>query len=141
MLPGHYFLHGLVSFCAHTSPTWRLSACAPDCWRAWPFAIYALVGLAVLTILWSGIPAPMHIPVVVWVAALGSMAAQAAVIWHIRADAASAMAAAGAALFMLADSLIAFNRLGEPFDAARWLILVTCWMAQWLIGRSVARAA
>lgn len=141
MLPGNYFLHGLVSFLfAHLAYLAAFSQRARLLARLAPFAIYAVLAVVVLSTLWSGIPAPMRIPVVLYVAALGSMAAQAAVIWRVRGDRASALAAIGGALFMVSDSLIAFNRFGEPFDAARWLILASYWMAQWLIGWSVARA-
>jgi len=139
MLPGDYFLHGLVSFLvAHIAYLVAFSKRERLFASLAPFAAYALVAIAVLTYLWSGIPAPMRIPVVVYVAALGAMAAQAAAIWTIRRDRASALAAVGGALFMLSDSLIAFNRFGEPFDASRWMVLTTYWMAQWLIARSVA---
>ena len=139
MLPGDYFLHGLVSFLvAHIAYLVAFSKRERLLASPGPFAAYALVAIVVLTYLWSGIPAPMRIPVVVYVTALGMMAAQAAAIWTIRRDRLSALAAVGGALFMLSDSLIAFNRFGEPFDASRWMVLTTYWMAQWLIARSVA---
>jgi uncharacterized membrane protein YhhN len=139
MLPGDFFLPGLLSFLvAHMAYLVAFSRRERLLARMMPFAAYAAIAVAVLAYLWPGIPAPMRIPVVIYVAALGAMAAQAAAIWTIRRDRLSALAAVGGALFMLSDSLIAFNRFGEPFDASRWLVLTTYWMAQWLIARSVA---
>lgn len=139
MLPWDWFLYGLLAFLvAHLAYLLAFTRRAPFAARLAPFALYALVAVAILAYLWPGIPQPMRIPVIVYVAALGSMAAQAAAIWLIRRDAASACAATGAALFMASDSMIAFNRFGEPFDASRLLILATYWAAQWLIARSVA---
>ena len=139
MLPGDYFLYGLLSFLvAHIAYLLAFSKRAPLFAQLAPFAIYALIAGAVLAYLWPGIPAPMRIPVVVYVAALGAMAAQAAAIWAVRSDRASALAAIGGALFMLSDSLIAFNRFGEPFEASRGMVLTSYWLAQWLIACSVA---
>ena len=139
MLPGDYFLYGLLSFLvAHIAYLLAFNKRERLLARLAPFAIYAVIAVGVLAYLWQGIPAPMRVPVLVYVAALGAMAAQAAAIWRIRRDRASALAAVGGALFMLSDSLIAFNRFGEPFEASRWMVLTSYWMAQWLIARSVA---
>lgn len=140
MLPWDWFLQGLLAFLvAHLAYLLAFARRARLGARLAPFALYALVAAAILAWLWPGIPAQMRIPVVVYVAALGSMAAQAAAIWMIRRDAPSACAAIGAALFLLSDSLIAINRFGEPFEASRLLVLATYWAAQWLIARSLAR--
>jgi len=138
MLPGDYFLYGLLSFLvAHMAYLVAFSKRERLFARLAPFAIYALIAAVVLAYVWPGIPAPMRIPVVVYVGALGAMAAQAAAIWTVRRDRASALAAIGGALFMLSDSLIAFNRFGEPFDASRWMVLTSYWVAQWLIACSM----
>ena len=85
MLPGDYFLYGLLSFLvAHIAYLVAFNKRAPLFARLAPFAIYALIAGAVLAYLWPGIPAPMRIPVVVYVAALAAMAAQAAAIWVVR---------------------------------------------------------
>jgi uncharacterized membrane protein YhhN len=142
MLPGDYFLYGLVSFLvAHIAYLVAFGQRARFLAREAPFIAYLIVAVGILAWLWPGIPGPMRIPVVVYVIALGAMAAQAAAIWRIRGDRASALAAVGGALFMLSDSLIAFNRFGEPFDASRFLVLATYWMAQWLIARSIGGGA
>ncbi len=142
MLPGDYFLHGLLSFLvAHLAYLVAFTRRERMFASAAPFVVYALVAVAVLACLWEGIPAAMRIPVVIYVVALGAMAAQAAAIWSLRRDRASALAAVGGALFMFSDSLIAFNRFGEPFEASRVLVLASYWLAQWLIARSIAGRA
>lgn len=138
MLPGDWFLHGLLSFLvAHIAYLVAFNRRERLFVRVSPFAAYALVAALVLAYLWPGIPAPMRIPVVIYVMALGAMAAQAAAIWRVRRDRATALAAIGGALFMVSDSLIAFNRFGEPFEASRFLVLASYWLAQYLIARSI----
>lgn len=138
MLPGDWFLHGLLSFLvAHIAYLVAFNRRQRLFARVAPFVAYALVAVLVLAYLWPGIPAPMRIPVVIYVVALGAMAAQAAAIWRVRGDRASALGALGGALFMFSDSLIAFNRFGEPFAASRFLVLASYWLAQYLIARSI----
>jgi len=138
MLPWDWFLYGLLAFLvAHLSYLVAFSRRARIGARRAPFVLYALIAVAILAWLWPGIPAPMRVPVIVYVLALGSMAAQAAAIWLIRRDAASACAAIGAALFLASDSMIAIHRFGAPFEASRLLILASYWVAQWLIARSL----
>lgn len=46
------------------------------------------------------------------------------------------LAAVGAALFVLSDSLIGINRFVSPFPEARYLIILTYWLGQWGIAAS-----
>lgn len=139
MLPGDWFLHGLIGFLlAHLAYLVAFGQRERFLVRAAPFIAYTVVAVGILAWLWPGIPEAMRIPVVVYVAALGSMAAQAAAIWWVRRDRATALAAFGGMLFMASDSMIAIGRFGEPFDGQRFWVLSTYWVAQWLIARSVA---
>ena len=107
------------------------------------FAAYAVIALAILGQLWPGIPAPLRAPVVAYVVCLAAMAAQAAVWWRSRVggnapDAAQAASAAlGGALFMLSDSLLAFNKFDAPLPLASLWILLSYWLAQWSIASSL----
>lgn len=47
------------------------------------------------------------------------------------------LAAAGASLFVLSDSLIGINRFVAPFEAARYAIIITYWLGQFGIAASV----
>lgn len=46
------------------------------------------------------------------------------------------LAAAGAALFVLSDSLIGISRFVTPFDGAGYAIILTYWFGQWGISAS-----
>ena len=46
------------------------------------------------------------------------------------------LAAIGAVLFVISDSLIGINRFVAPFDAARYAIIVTYWLGQFGIAAS-----
>ena len=74
----------------------------------------------------------------VYVVALSMMAAQAGVGWQLQRSRPALFAAIGGALFVLSDSLIAVNRFIAPFEASRAIILLSYWLAQWLIARSLA---
>ena len=89
--------------------------------------------------LWPGLPAPLKAPVIVYVAVLAAMAAQALVVWWRHRDAASASAAWGGACFVLSDALLAWDRFVAPFAAAAAAVLASYWLAQWGLARSLPR--
>lgn len=142
--PERGFLPGLISFLlAHLAylvaftRTQRLAA-----W--WPaFGLYALVAGGVLAALWSDVPAPLRIPVAVYVVALASMAAQALVVRR-RVELGSAASrrasvlAVGGALFVLSDALLATNKFALPVPMASLWILASYWSAQWCIAAWLA---
>lgn len=138
--PEQGFLPGLVSFLlahlaylvAFTRPT-RLAA------RVTPFVVYAVVAGSVLVVLWPGVPAPLRAPVVAYVVALGTMAAQAAVVWR-RGEARGGVLALGGALFVASDALLAANKFAGPLPLASLWILTTYWTAQWCIASWLAPA-
>ena len=88
-----------------------------------------------LAVLWRALPAGLHLPVIVYVAAISTMGAQALGRARVRGDAASAAVAAGALLFMASDTLLALNRFVAPLPAAPLLVLSTYFTAQLLIAR------
>lgn len=145
MLPGDLFVPGLVAFLvAHgcfiaaflgdsrfASPAWPLLACLG----------YGAVNLALL---WSAIAPPLRMPVVVYVAVLAVMAGQAGARALVRRSTPQAGAArwalAGALLFMLSDTLLAWDRFRGPLPLAPLWILATYYPALWGIARSVQGA-
>ena len=142
--PNQGFLPGLVAFLlAHLA--YIAAFCVPLRLAAKPlgFVGYALVAVLVLAQLWPGIPAALRAPVVAYVVALATMAAQALGWWRSSvarhaADAALARAAAlGGVLFMASDSLLAINRFGAPLPLASLWILATYWLAQWCIASAL----
>jgi uncharacterized membrane protein YhhN len=135
MWPKEGFLFGLVSFLlAHLM--YIAAFCVPMRFAARPgiFLAYALLAALILSQLWSGVPAALRVPVIAYVICLASMAAQAAVWWRAGAPRSRAYwAAVGGALFMVSDSLLAFNKFAAPLPLAALWILVTYWLAQWCI--------
>ena len=79
-----------------------------------------------------------RLPVLVYVLAILVMAWQAAERWELTGDASSLLALAGALLFLVSDSALAFNRFRAPFHSAQAIVLSTYYAAQWLIALSVS---
>jgi len=79
-------------------------------------------------------------PVIGYITIISVMCWRAAAMLAGKKDACSRFALAGAAVFMLSDSLLAFNRFGFPFAAAPYLVIFTYWLSQSLIARAVRDA-
>lgn len=145
MLPGDWFVFGLGSFlCAHLAYLAGLCRRARPFAVGWPFLAYAALAGTVLWVLWPHLPGELRVPVIVYVAVLAAMAAQAAAVWRRHAGSADAAAGAAAALggasFVLSDATLAIDRFAAPFAAAQALVLASYWAAQWWIGRSATLA-
>lgn len=138
MLPGDWFVFGLGSFlCAHVAYLLALTRRAWAFAAVWPFLAYAALAGAVLSVLWPHLPGELRVPVVVYVAVLAAMAAQAAVVWWRRRSRATALAALGGLSFVVSDAALAIDRFAAPFAAASVAVLASYWIAQSLIGLSV----
>jgi uncharacterized membrane protein YhhN len=148
MLPQDFFVPGLVSFLlGHVC---FLAAFSSDArfavrWQPW-FGCLAF-GALMAALLWPGIAPAMRPPVLAYVGVLATMAGQAVGrAWWLTsqgdARAASARyAAAGALLFMISDSLLAWDRFRAALPWAALYILATYYAALWLIARSVEHGA
>lgn len=138
MLPGDWFVFGLGAFlCAHVAYLVGLCLRARLFALKWPLFAYAAFAAAVLAVLWPHLPAPLRVPVIVYVLVLAAMAAQAAVVWRRWPVRATALAALGGAFFVASDATLAIDRFAAPFGAASLTVLATYWIAQTLIGLSV----
>jgi len=140
--PQQGFLPGLVSFLlAHLAYIVAFTRGLRFAARPLPFVAYALVAGAILAVLWPGVPGPLRGPVLVYVAALACMAAQAAAWWLAARGGAdepwARRAAAGGALFMASDATLAVNRFLSPVPASGLWILATYWLAQAAIAGSL----
>lgn len=140
--PQQGFLPGLVAFLlAHLAYLVAFTRGTRLAARPLAFLGYAALAGAILAALWPGVPVPLRVPVVVYVAALAAMAAQAASRWiGSRGQAGEALArraAVGAALFVLSDAMLATNRFALPLPAPALWILPAYWVAQWLIASSL----
>jgi sterol desaturase/sphingolipid hydroxylase (fatty acid hydroxylase superfamily)/uncharacterized membrane protein YhhN len=137
-----FFIPGLVAFLlAHLAYIARLRADAP--WlpsrRAW--LVVAAVGLAVYALLWvGGLPPALRLPVAVYVGAIGLMAAQAFGRAGVLRDTPARLVAAGAACFMVSDTLLAINRFVVPLPASALWVLGSYYAAQGLLVMGLLRA-
>lgn len=143
--PQQGFLPGLIAFLlAHLAYIAAFHARVRFAARWPPFAGYALLAGGILAVLWPGVPAALRVPVLLYVACLASMAAQAAVVWlAVRGTAGERLARTGAiggALFMLSDALLAIDRFAGPLSLAPLWVLGSYWAAQGCIAGSLASA-
>ena len=142
--PQQGFLPGLIAFqLAHLSYIVAFSRRARFAARWQPFALYGVVSLAILSQLWSGLPAALRVPVMAYVLCLATMAAQAAVAWLVargsERERSWRSAAIGGALFVASDALLATDKFLAPLPASALWILATYWVAQWCIASSLRR--
>lgn len=143
--PESGFLPGLLSFLiAHLLYIAAFCSQARLAARVWPFVVFGVIAAMVLGRLWPGVPTALQIPVLVYVACLASMAAQAWVWWRGSlggADEAGARRAAwGGTLFVLSDALLAINKFAGPLPLAAVWVLSSYWAAQYCIASSLAPA-
>jgi uncharacterized membrane protein YhhN len=138
MLPRDRFVAGLASFLvAHG---FYVAAFAP-----WPPAleapgallVLAIFGVALLRALWSKL-GRLRLPVAVYAAALLVMAWQAAERWMALGTTPALLAVIGAALFVVSDSVLAWQRFAGRVRYGEMIVLSTYFAAQWLIALSVA---
>ncbi|HEX7643640.1 MAG TPA: lysoplasmalogenase [Burkholderiaceae bacterium] len=141
MLPVHVlaqsFMFGLASFLlAHLCYLWAFTSDAR--WFGKPVALlgFIVVGAINLTILWPGIPSDLQVPVVIYVGFLIMMTSQAVSRFLSLKTAGSGFAAFGGILFLLSDTLIAYDKFHHHLIAAQASILVTYYGATWLIAKS-----
>lgn len=135
MLPRDRFLAGLVSFLfAHVL---YVAAFTLDGWHVhgWAVAVFAVYGLLMLSLLWARL-GKLRAPVVVYVSVILLMAVAAWGRWLAVGGRSGAAACAGAVLFVVSDSALAWNRFVGEFRGAQALILGTYFAAQWLIALS-----
>lgn len=146
MLPGDYFLFGLVCFLlTHCAYIYALTRDSRFGAHLGIFAIFGVLAFAVIAGLWSYLPAPMRIPVIIYAVVLAAMAAQA--ISRERQLAGTPLhgsarrAAIGGLFFMASDTILAYGRFrwSIPYNAI-W-VLGTYYAAQWLFARSTGNDA
>jgi uncharacterized membrane protein YhhN len=142
MLPQDAFVPGLVSFLlAHVCFIVALLGDSRFAERPWGMLACVAYGAFNLWALWPSLPDALHVPVVVYVLVLASMGGQAVVRWrrHV-ADVLAASAQwsmAGALIFMLSDTLLAWNRFRFAIPLSGLWVLATYYTALWCLARSV----
>ncbi len=139
MLPGDLFVPGLLAFLlAHACFIAAFLGDSRFAAPAWPLAACLAYGAANLVLLWGAIGAPLRVPVLVYVAVLATMGGQAWARARTRqGEAAAGLAARGALVFMLSDSVLAWDRFRGPLPWASLWVLAAYYLAMWWIARSV----
>jgi sterol desaturase/sphingolipid hydroxylase (fatty acid hydroxylase superfamily)/uncharacterized membrane protein YhhN len=136
-----FFIPGLVAFLlAHLAYIARLRQDAPWLARRRALLGVAAVGLGVYALLWTGgLPAALRLPVAVYVCAIGLMAAQAFGRAGVLRDTPARLVAAGAACFMVSDTLLAINRFVTPLPVQALWVLGSYYAAQGLLVMGLLR--
>lgn len=137
MLPRDAFLWGLVSFLvAHLFFIGAYAARGG--WQGnWLLlALFLLYVAALLSLLLPHVGA-MRAPVILYALVLMTMGWQATALWATMRDVASALAMAGALLFLASDSMLALDRFRAPIPQRDLLIMSTYYGALLLIAWSV----
>jgi uncharacterized membrane protein YhhN len=137
MPPQKYFIFGLGSFLiGHLFYTTAFVAGG-----GFHLALGWLAPLAVYGFFFFRLLAPglgkLRIPVIAYILAILAMAWQALGRWSALGSPGVLLPAMGASLFVISDSLLAYDRFRQKFAAARIVVLSTYWLAQWLIAYSV----
>ncbi|QDQ85784.1 lysoplasmalogenase [Paraburkholderia megapolitana] len=143
MLPWNLFVAGLVSFLlAHLCFIVALSS--DTRFAARPLSVFACLGYGAVNVwlLWPTLPSALRVPVIVYVLVLATMGAQAlARVWvHVAMgdslrDSAR-RAAVGGLLFMLSDTLLAWDRFHAALPLSALWILASYYAAMWMLASS-----
>jgi uncharacterized membrane protein YhhN len=106
--------------------------------RLIPWVILPVLGLAGLLLwtIWHGL-GEMVLPVAVYASVIAAMSLSALHRYQKVPQPSFGLVVAGALVFMLSDSIIAWNRFHQPFEASGPLIMVTYLSAQLLIAAGV----
>lgn len=142
MLPQDAFVPGLVSFLlAHLS--FILAFLDDSRFAERPLGMLGPVAYGIFNLwaLWPSLPRALHLPVVVYVLVLACMGGQAVVRQRRHANDALAASAqwamTGALVFMLSDTLLAWNRFRFVIPLSDVWVLTTYYTALWCLARSV----
>jgi uncharacterized membrane protein YhhN len=144
MLPANLFVAGLLAFLGgHLCFITAFLGDSRFATRPLAWLACLLVGGANLVLLWPSIPAALHPAVAVYGLVLSAMGAQAlGRAWFHVGDALALparRAAIGGLLFMLSDSVLAWNRFHGAVPLATLWVLGSYYAALWFIARSVAQ--
>jgi uncharacterized membrane protein YhhN len=102
-----------------------------------PLLVAAAAGGAIFALLATGGLGNLLLPVACYALAISAMLWRALARLGMGLDRQSALlAAGGAALFVISDSLIGINRFVSPFASASYLIILSYWLGQWAIAAS-----
>lgn len=137
MLPNDRFIFGLVSFLiGHILYIFAFTRQAGLQLTPWVLIAYLLYGALMLALLWPHLGS-MKGPVMLYMLVILIMGWQAVERWLLLGGLGGLLAALGAVLFVISDSVLALDRFRGRFKSARAIVLSTYFAAQWLIALSV----
>lgn len=139
IVPQTYFVFGLVSFLfAHIFYATAFFRAGEGKFNFASLAAF-LIGAIILALNYAGVPDALKIPVIVYAAAISLMLCFALNFYLTKKTPEGLFALTGAFLFVVSDSLLAFNKFTYEFFSAKIFILATYFTAQWLIARSTEK--
>jgi uncharacterized membrane protein YhhN len=137
MFPEKWFTAGLVSFLvAHVLYILAFKPGPGHPISAGMFIPFIIFGLLMFRILSPSL-GPMKFPVLVYIAAITAMAGLAAGRFVDGGGTRPLLAFAGAVLFLVSDSVLAYDRFAKKLSPAQAIILGTYFPAQLLIALSI----
>jgi uncharacterized membrane protein YhhN len=139
MLPRDRFVPGLAAFlAAHLFYIAAFTDGAGFTFTGWILSAVLIVGISIAIPI---VPRAgrMKPPVVLYMAVILAMTWQALELWNRMRTGHARLAAAGAVLFLISDSLLAWNRFRRPFKTAEVFKLGAYFAAQWMIAMSAGR--
>lgn len=140
IVPQLYFVFGLLSFLfAHIFYTAGFIKASEGKFKIVSLATF-LVGFLILGLNYAGVSEALKIPVIVYATAISLMLCFALNFYLTKKTPKSLYAFSGAFLFVVSDSILAFNKFTYEFFSAKIFILATYFTAQWLIARSAEKA-
>lgn len=136
MLPGDRFVAGLASFLVahlfYIGAFTRDGGCSHGSATALPLVA---IGAIVLSLLWPFL-GPLRLPVLAYMLVILVMAWQALERSRLGAHEGAWWGAVGAVLFVASDSALGLARFRGDIPGSRAFVLVTYYLAQWMIATS-----
>jgi uncharacterized membrane protein YhhN len=137
MFPDKLFIAGLLAFlAAQVLYIFAFKPAAGHPVSVGAFLPFILFGLLMFFLLSHGL-GPMKLPVLIYIGAITTMAGFASDRYVDLGGTRALLAFIGAVLFLISDSVLAYDRFGKKFGLARILVLATYFPAQLLIALSV----
>ncbi|MND28509.1 YhhN-like protein [compost metagenome] len=138
--PTDLFVFGLGAFLLAHLAYLRAYLLASHRLAPLPLLVAAVAGGAIFALLASGGLGSLLLPVACYALAISAMLWRALARLGVGLDRQSALlAAGGAVLFVISDSLIGINRFVSPFASASYLIILSYWLGQWGIAASAMK--
>lgn len=139
MFPDRMFMHALVAFLIGQV----LYTLAFTSGIGFGFSLYFVVPLLLYGILIFIVLLPhlqgLRLPVLLYIIIICCMAWQAWERWQRVGGTRTFLAAVGAVIFMISDTVMAMNRFRKPFTRAHTMSLSAYYLAQWFIALSAGQ--